>query len=79
MDNDLIRTVLIQAGIPLVAGVFGTLLGYRIVGKPPGIDPRYDAWHKRFGNYLKVVGPLLIVLSIGIAIFNITMAVGRAN
>jgi hypothetical protein len=54
---------LINAAIPFLAGVYALLVGFRVVGKKPGADPKFDAWHARFGLILKIVGALAIGLS----------------
>jgi hypothetical protein len=28
-------------------GVWLLLIAYRVVGKPPGTDEKYDAWHRQ--------------------------------
>ena len=56
---------LINAAIPFFAGVYCLLVGFRVVGKKPGADKKYDEWHARFGNVMKVCGGVLIVLAFG--------------
>ena len=55
---------LVDGGIPIVGGIYATLLGLRIIGKPPGESPKYDRWHERFGRTLKVLGPILVFFGI---------------
>jgi hypothetical protein len=55
---------LVDSGIPFCAGIYCTLLGYRIVGKKPGEDAKFDAWYARFGGFMKIGGPFLIVFGI---------------
>lgn len=55
---------LVNAAIPFFVGVFVLLVGFRVVGKKPGEDPKFDEWHARSGVFLKVAGPILIVLAI---------------
>ena len=55
---------LVNAAIPFCVGVYCLLFGFRIVGKKPGVDPKFDEWHTRFGIFLKITGPVLIVLAI---------------
>jgi hypothetical protein len=55
---------LVNASIPFFAGIYALLVGFRVVGKKPGQDPKYDQWHQKFGMVLKVCGPVLILLSI---------------
>jgi hypothetical protein len=53
----------INAAIPFVVGVFCLLSGFRVIGKKPGADPKFDQWHARFGTFLKVAGVVLILLA----------------
>jgi hypothetical protein len=55
---------LVNAAIPFCVGIFCLLVGFRVVGKKPGEDPKFDEWHTRFGIFLKFAGPVLIVLAI---------------
>jgi hypothetical protein len=32
------------------------LVAYRVVGKPPGSDPKYDAWHRQWSGTFKLCG-----------------------
>jgi hypothetical protein len=34
------------------------------VGKKPGADPKFEAWHARFGIFLKLAGPVLMILGL---------------
>lgn len=55
---------LVDSGIPLLGGLYGTLLGFRVIGKAAGEDPKYDAWHERFGQHLKWLGPLILIFGV---------------
>jgi hypothetical protein len=55
---------LVNAAIPFAVGVYCLLVGFRVIGKKPGADPKFDAWHARFGIFFKVAGPILILLAI---------------
>ena len=37
-------------------GVWLLLIAYRLVGKPPGADEKYDAWHRQHAGTLKIIG-----------------------
>jgi hypothetical protein len=65
--------VLIDAAIPFLVGVYCLLVGFRVVGKKPGVNPKYDQWHARFGTVFKVVGPVLMLVGV------IYLAVGSAR
>lgn len=55
---------LVNGAIPFFGGIYATLLGFRVLGKSPGADPKYDEWHHRFGGLLKVLGPLLVLFGL---------------
>jgi hypothetical protein len=55
---------LINAAIPFVVGVYCLLVGFRVVGSKPGANPKYDEWHAKFGIFLKVAGPVLMLLGV---------------
>ncbi len=55
---------LVDGGIPLIGGIYATLIGFRVVGKPLGTSREYDQWHERFGTVLKVCGPMMIAFGI---------------
>jgi hypothetical protein len=67
MDPHTVAT-LVDSGTPFLGGLLVTLLAYRVVGKPPGQDPRWDAWHAKWGVYWKVLGPLLMGFGVLIAV-----------
>ena len=54
---------LANAFIGFLIGTFVTLIGFRIVGKRPGEDIKYDAWHQRWGRSFKVGGLAVIFFS----------------
>jgi hypothetical protein len=70
MDPHTVAT-LVDAGIPFLGGLLVTLLAYRVVGKPPGQDPRWDAWHAKWAGLLKVLGPLLMGASVLMAVLKL--------
>jgi hypothetical protein len=45
-----------------VYGVWLLLTAYRVVGKPPGADEKYDAWHRHWAGSYKVLGWGWVVL-----------------
>ena len=55
---------LVSGAIPVIAGVYATLLGFRVVGKPPGLSEKYDAWHNRVGVIFRVLGPLVALFGL---------------
>jgi hypothetical protein len=56
-----ITGAIVDGAIPLLGGAYCTLLAFRVVGKKPGQDARYDDWHRRWGSKFRVLGPLLAV------------------
>jgi hypothetical protein len=48
-------------------GVWQLLIAYRVVGKPPLADPKYDAWHRQWAGTLKLLGWGVVVFT-GLAI-----------
>ncbi len=64
---------LVEAAIPFCAGVYVLLVGFRIVGSKPGVNPKFDQWHARWGIVMKVVGFVCLLLSI----FYLTIGSGR--
>lgn len=55
---------LVDGSIPLLGGVYATLLGHRVLGKKEGEDVKYDAWYERYGGLFKWLGPALILFGI---------------
>ena len=41
--------------IPFLGGLALTLLAFRVVGLKPGSSPKYDTWHSRYSNGLKII------------------------
>jgi hypothetical protein len=39
------------------------LIAYRVIGKPPGADEKYDAWHRQWDGSLKFLGWAWIVVT----------------
>jgi hypothetical protein len=58
---------LVEGCIPFIGGIVATLYGYRILGKTPGQDPRFDGWHAKWGRMLKVLGPLVALFGVLLA------------
>ena len=55
---------LINAAIPFFIGIYCLLVGFRVVGSKPGVNPKYDQMLERFGIFFKIAGPVLMVLGI---------------
>jgi hypothetical protein len=53
----------LESIISLLAGIYCTLVGFRIVA--PGKNPeRNEEWLRKFGTLMKIGGPLLILFGI---------------
>ena len=50
--------------IPVIGGIYGVLLAYRIIPKKPKDPERYELWHRKFGKKMKILSPFLIVFGI---------------
>lgn len=55
---------LVEFGFLLIGGVYGTLIGYRKVGKAPGENAAYDAKYNKTLKWFKWGGPALIIWSV---------------
>jgi hypothetical protein len=55
---------LVEGGIPFFGGVYATLLGYRLVGKKPGQDARFDERLVKYGRWLRILGPFLVLFGV---------------
>jgi len=54
----------------VLASIWWLLLAYRVVGKPPGQDPKYDASIEYWRGTFKVMGVLgIIVLILQVVVF----------
>jgi len=50
--------------IPVIGGIYGVLMAYRIIPKEPKDPERYDLWHRKFGKMMKILSPVLILFGI---------------
>jgi len=50
--------------IPIIGGIYGLLLAYRVLPKKPGEPERLELWHKKFGELMKILSPLLIIFGL---------------
>jgi hypothetical protein len=56
----------VRLGLDLSLACYGgwlLLTAYRMVGKPPGADEKYDAWHRQWAGTLKLLGWGWVVLT----------------
>ena len=42
--------------LPGAFGIYMLLLASRKVGKQPGVDPKFDAWHAKWQNMMPIAG-----------------------
>jgi hypothetical protein len=63
MDPDLQKAI-VESLMPLIVGTVVCLFAFRIVGKKPGQDPRWDRWHDDWGRMPRVFGPAILVYGI---------------
>jgi hypothetical protein len=59
---------LVNAAIPFLVGVFCLLVGFRVIGSKPGVNPKFDAMHARFGTFFKIAGPVLMIIAIALLV-----------
>jgi len=64
-----------DCGLTFLAGVFLTLYGYRALSAAPGVDPKADEFHRRWGRLFRVAGPIIAVG--GILMIAVRLADGR--
>jgi len=55
---------LVEGVLVLLLGVYTILIGYRVLGKKPGEEMKYDEWYRRFGKIFKIGGPLIILFQV---------------
>jgi hypothetical protein len=56
--------VLVNGAIPFRCGAYATLSAFRMVGPRPGVNPKQDEWHRQWGGFLRVGGPIMILFGI---------------
>jgi hypothetical protein len=50
--------------IPIIGGIYGLLLAYKVVPRNPKDPEKMELWHSKFGNLLKILSPLVIIFGI---------------
>ncbi len=56
--------------IPLLGGIYSTLLAYGYLPKKPKDPERLALWQERFGPMMRILGPMLIVFGLVSVVFN---------
>jgi hypothetical protein len=46
--------------IPILGGIYGLLIAYRVVPRKPKDPEKMELWHRKFGKMIKVLSPFLI-------------------
>jgi hypothetical protein len=46
--------------IPILGGIYGLLLAYRVLPRHPKDPEKMELWHRKFGKLMKVLSPFLI-------------------
>jgi hypothetical protein len=46
--------------IPILGGIYGLLIVYRVVSLKPNDPEKMELWHRKFDKLLKVLSPILI-------------------
>jgi len=46
--------------IPILCGIFGLLIVYRVVPLKPNDPEKMELWHRKFDKMIKVLSPILI-------------------
>jgi hypothetical protein len=50
--------------IPVLGGIYGLLLAYRVVPRQPRHPEQMELWHRKFGTLIKILSPFLIALGL---------------
>ena len=50
--------------IPLLGGIYVSLIAFKVINPNKKHPEKMDLWHKRFGPMMKVIGPLVALFGI---------------
>ena len=50
--------------IPLLGGIYGLLMAYRVVPRKPKDPEKMELWHRKFGEMMKIICPCMIVYGV---------------
>lgn len=50
--------------IPLLCGIYGLLIAFRIIPITRQESEKTELWHRKFGTLMKILSPLIILLGI---------------
>jgi hypothetical protein len=61
------------------AGLYATGMGFRWIGKKAGVSEPYDQWHSKFGGFLKIIGPMIVLIAVFLASINLTRGISSSG
>ena len=47
--------------VPLLGGIYGLLMAYRVLPRKPKDPEKMELWHRKFGKMMKIICPFLVV------------------
>jgi hypothetical protein len=50
--------------IPVIGGIYGLLLAYRVLPRNPKDPEKMELWHRKFGKMMKIICPFIILFGI---------------
>jgi hypothetical protein len=50
--------------IPILGGIYGLLLAYRVLPSHPKDPEKMELWHRKFGKMMKILCPIIIVFGV---------------
>jgi hypothetical protein len=50
--------------IPILGGIYGLLLAYRVIPRKPKDPEKMELWHRKFGKLMKIISPIIIIFGI---------------
>ena len=50
--------------IPIIGGIYGLLLAYRVLPRKPKDPEKMELWHRKFGKMMKILCPCIIVFGV---------------
>ena len=50
--------------VPLLGGIYGLLMAYRVLPRKPKDPEKMELWHRKFGKMMKIICPCLIVYGV---------------
>ena len=50
--------------IPILGGIYGLLMAYRVIPINPQNPEKMELWHRKFGKMMKIICPFIIIFGI---------------